>query len=153
MPIPLIPIIAAWAAGGTLVSHAAGGAIVTGAGGYVAGTYLSCAAISGLYAAASAAAVGACAVAAGVVGNTIAATSATAAAVASGASASVASAAGAAGVTGASVAKGALVSAGLLPAVPMWIPIAVAGVTLGCGYCGYRILKQRGYFDGGVRMH
>jgi hypothetical protein len=45
------------------------------------------------------------------------------------------------------MAKGALISAGLLPAVPIWVPIAVAGATLGCGYGGYRILKQRGYFD------
>ena len=42
MPIPFIPIIAALAAGGTLVPHAAGGMIVTSAAaGYVAGTYLS----------------------------------------------------------------------------------------------------------------
>ena len=40
MPLPLIPIISALAAGGTLVPHAAGGMIVTSAAGYVAGTYL-----------------------------------------------------------------------------------------------------------------
>lgn len=39
--IPLFPIISALAAGGVLVPHAAGGLIVTGAGGYVAGTFLS----------------------------------------------------------------------------------------------------------------
>jgi hypothetical protein len=54
MPIPLIPIIAALAAGGTLVPHAAGGMIVTSAAGYVAGTYLTTSAIAGLIAGATA---------------------------------------------------------------------------------------------------
>ena len=53
MPLPLIPIISALAAGGTLVPHAAGGMIVTSAAGYVAGTYLSTAAIGGVLATAS----------------------------------------------------------------------------------------------------
>lgn len=53
MPLPLIPIIAALAAGGTLVPHAAGGMIVTSATGYVAGTYLSTAAIGSILAAGS----------------------------------------------------------------------------------------------------
>lgn len=48
MALPLIPIISALAAGGSLVPHAAGGLIVSSAGGYVAGTYLSSAAISSL---------------------------------------------------------------------------------------------------------
>ena len=47
MPLPLIPIISTLAAGGSLVPHAAGGMIVTSAAGYVAGTYLSTAAIGG----------------------------------------------------------------------------------------------------------
>ena len=38
MALPLIPISAALAAGGTLVPHAAGGMIVSSDGGYVAGT-------------------------------------------------------------------------------------------------------------------
>jgi len=54
MPIPLMAIISALAAGGSLVPHAAGGMIVTGAGGYVAGTYLSTTAIASLLAAATA---------------------------------------------------------------------------------------------------
>jgi hypothetical protein len=137
MPIPLIPVIAAWVAGGTLVSHAAGGLIVTGAGGYVAGTYLSCTALTAI-AAASTAVAGTCAAAAAVVANTIGATSATVATAATAAGTTVASAAGA---------KGALITAGMLPAAPIWVPIAVTGVALGCGYGGYRILKQKGYFD------
>ncbi|WP_419712477.1 hypothetical protein [Pseudomonas sp. NFX224] len=48
MALPLIPIISALAAGGSLVPHAAGGLIVSSAGGYVGGTYLSSAAISSL---------------------------------------------------------------------------------------------------------
>ena len=56
MPLPLIPIISALAAGGSLVPHAAGGLIVTSASasasasasGYIAGTYLSTAVISGV---------------------------------------------------------------------------------------------------------
>ena len=42
MAIPLIPIMTALAAGGSLVPHAAGGLMVSSAtaGGYVAGTYL-----------------------------------------------------------------------------------------------------------------
>lgn len=48
MAIPLIPIIYALMAGGTLVPHAAGGMIVTSAAGYIAGTYLSTSAIASL---------------------------------------------------------------------------------------------------------
>ncbi|MDT4857464.1 hypothetical protein FQZ97_918880 [compost metagenome] len=49
MAIPLIPVLAALAAGSSLVPHYAGGMIVTSAAtGYVAGTYLSTAAISTL---------------------------------------------------------------------------------------------------------
>jgi hypothetical protein len=53
MALPFIPIISALAADGSLVPHAAGGLIVTSASGYVADTYLSTAAISGLIATAS----------------------------------------------------------------------------------------------------
>lgn len=53
MPIPLIPIISALAAGGSLVPHAAGGMIVTSAAGYVAGTYLTTSAIAVLIAGAT----------------------------------------------------------------------------------------------------
>ena len=56
MPLPLVPVIAALAAGGTLVPHAAGGMIVsTAASGYVAGTYLSSAALASLVGTAGAA--------------------------------------------------------------------------------------------------
>ena len=48
MPLPLIPIITARAAGGSLVPHAAGGMIVTAASGYVTGTYLITATLTSL---------------------------------------------------------------------------------------------------------
>jgi hypothetical protein len=57
MPIPLIPIIQALLAGGLLVPHAAGGMIVTSTAGYVAGTYLSTAAVTGIVTAVGAGAV------------------------------------------------------------------------------------------------
>lgn len=55
MPIPFIPVITALCAGGSLVPHAAGGLIVSGASGYVAGTYLSTAAVTAILASTTAA--------------------------------------------------------------------------------------------------
>jgi len=125
MPIPLIPIIAALAAGGTLVPHAAGGLIVTGASGYVAGTFLSTAAISGLL-------------------TTASATLGAGALYLSGAAASIIGSAGIFGTTiGASGITGALMSAGIISSTPVWVPIAVGGAALGCGYGGYRLLKLK----------
>jgi len=125
MPLPLIPVISALAAGGTLVPHAAGGMIVTSATGYIAGTYLSTAAISGLLATASA-------------------TLGAGALYLSGAAASIVGSAGIFGTTiGASGVMGALMSAGIISSTPVWIPIAVGGAAVGCGYGGYRLLKLR----------
>jgi uncharacterized membrane protein len=125
MPIPLIPIISALAAGGTLVPHAAGGLIVTGAGGYVAGTFLSTAAINGLLATASA-------------------TLGAGALYFSGAAASIVGSAGIFGTTiGATGITGALMSAGIISSTPVWVPIAAGGAALGCGYGGYRLYKLR----------
>lgn len=129
MPIPLVPVIAALAAGGTLVPHAAGGMIVTSAAGYVAGTYLSTAAIGGMLAGAST-----------VLGA--------GALYLSGAAASVIGSAGVFGTTvGASGITGALMSAGIVSATPLWLPIAVGGAAVGgaagLGYGGYRLFKLR----------
>ncbi len=125
MPIPLIPVIYALAAGGTLVPHAAGGLIVTGAGGYIAGTFLSTAAINGLLATAS---------------TTLGA----GALYFSSATASIIGSAGIFGTTiGASGITGALMSAGIISSTPVWVPIAVGGAALGCGYGGYRLLKLK----------
>ncbi|MCD2453777.1 hypothetical protein GO003_025720 [Methylicorpusculum oleiharenae] len=125
MPIPLIPIISALAAGGSLVPHAAGGLIVTGASGYIAGTFLSTAAISGLLATASA-------------------TLGAGALYLSGIAASIVGGAGIFGTTvGASGITGALMSAGIISSTPVWVPFAASGAAIGCGYGGYRIFKLK----------
>jgi hypothetical protein len=125
MPIPLIPIISALAAGGTLVPHAAGGLIVTGAGGYIAGTFLSTSAISGILATASA-------------------TLGAGALYLSGTAASIVGSAGIFGTTiGASGITGALMSAGIISSTPVWVPLAVGSAAIGCGYGGYRLWKLK----------
>ncbi|MDI1291475.1 MAG: hypothetical protein PSV18_01870 [Methylobacter sp.] len=125
MPVPLIPIIAALAAGGSLVPHAAGGLIVSGVGGYITGTFLSTAAISGLL-------------------TTASATLGVGALYLSGATASIVGGAGILGTTiGASGITGALMSAGIISATPIWIPLAAGGAAIGCGYGGYRLLKLK----------
>jgi hypothetical protein len=125
MPLPLVPIIAALAAGGSLVPHAAGGLIVTSVGGYVAGTYLSTAAIGGLITAAS---------------TTLGA----GALYLSGTAATIVGSAGIFGTTiGASGITGALMSAGIISSTPIWFPIAISGAALGCGYGSYRLIKLK----------
>lgn len=126
MPLPLIPIIAALAAGGSLVPHAAGGMIVTlGASGYVAGTYLSSAAIVSLVTGASAAL--------GVGALTL-----------TGAAGALIGSAGIFGTTvGASGLTGVLMSAGILPATPIGVPIAIGGAAVGVSYLSYLLLRLR----------
>lgn len=125
MPIPLIPIISALAAGGTLVPHATGGLIVTGATGYISGTFLSSAAISGLLATASAT------LGAGTL-------------YLSGAAASIVGSAGIFGTTiGATGITGALMSAGIISSTPVWVPLSVGGAAIGCGYGAYRLLMLK----------
>ena len=129
MPLPLIPIITALAAGGTLVPHAAGGMIVTSATGYVAGTYLSTAAIGSLLAAGSTALGAGALYLSGVAGSVI----------------------GSAGVFGTTVGAtgitGALMSAGIISSTPIWFAIAVGGAAIGgaagLGYGGYRLFKLK----------
>lgn len=129
MPLPLIPIISALAAGGTLVPHAAGGMIVTSAAGYVAGTYLSTAAIGSLLAAASTALGAGALYFSGIAGSVI------------GSAGIFGTTVGATGVTG------ALMSAGIISSTPIWVPIAVGGAAIGgaagLGYGGYRLFKLR----------
>lgn len=125
MPLPLIPIIAALAAGGSFVPHAAGGLIITNVAGYVAGTYLSTAAIGGLISAAST-------------------TLGIGALYLSGAAASIVGSAGVFGTTiGSSGITGALMSAGIISSTPVWAPIAAGGAALVCGYGSYRLLKLK----------
>ena len=126
MPLPLIPVIAALAAGGTLVPHAAGGLIVTAVtGGYVAGTYLSTAAVASIIVGATAT-IGASAVAV------------------TGAASALIGGVGIFGTTvGATGLTGVLMSAGILPATPIAVPIAIAGALAGSGYFAYYLLRLR----------
>ena len=125
MPLPLIPVIAALAAGGSLVPHAAGGMIVTSASGYVAGTYLSTATITALLAG-GATALG------------------TGAAVVSGLAAGIIGSAGIFGTTiGATGITGFLMSAGIIASTPVWMPVAVAGAGAGVTYGAYRYYSLR----------
>ncbi len=129
MPLPLIPIITALAAGGTLVPHAAGGMIVTSATGYVAGTYLSTTAIGSLLAACSTALGAGALYLSGVAGSVI------------GSAGIFGTTVGATGITG------ALMSAGIISSTPIWVPIAVGctaiGGAAGLGYGGYRLFKLK----------
>lgn len=125
MPLPLVAIAAALAAGGTLVPHAAGGLIVSSAGGFVTGTYVSTAALASLFAggigavgigAAAITGVGAAAIgSAGVFGTTV----------------------GATGLTG------ALMSVGLISSTPIWVPVAVATAATGVGFSTYIYIRLR----------
>lgn len=125
MPLPLVPVIAALAAGGTLVPHAAGGMIVTSASGYIAGTYLSTATITALLAG-GATALG------------------TGAAVVSGAAAGIIGSAGIFGTTiGASGITGMLMSAGIIASTPVWVPVAIAGAGVGVSYGAFKYYGLR----------
>lgn len=125
MPIPLIPIIAALVAGGTLVPHAAGGLIVTSVGGYVIGTYLSTAAVTTL-----------------VVGGVSALGAG--AAVVSGAAAAVIGGAGILGTTiGASGITGLLMSVGLIASTPIWVPVAIGASATGVTYGVFKYYQLR----------
>ena len=134
MPLPLIPVISALVAGGTLVPHAAGGMIVTSASGYVAGTYLGTAAIGGLLTAASA-------------------TLGAGAIYLSGTAGSIIGSAGIFGTkVGASGITGALMSAGIISSTPLWFPLAAGGLAVGgaatIGYGGYRLIKLKRKISG-----
>ncbi len=126
MPLPLVPVIAALVGGGSLVPHAAGGLIVTmGASGYVAGTYLSSTVVASLLTGAGAI------LGAGALTLT-------------GAAGAIIGSAGIFGTTfGASGITGLLMSAGILPATPIGVPIAVGGAAVGAGYLSFLLLKLR----------
>jgi hypothetical protein len=125
MPLPLVPVIAALAAGGTLVPHAAGGLIVTSASGYIAGTYLSTAAITVLLAA-GATALG------------------TGAAVVYGIAAGIIGGAGIFGtMIGASGITAFLMYSGIIVATPVWVPVAIAGAGVGVSYGAFMFYRLR----------
>ena len=125
MPLPLIPIIAALQAGGTLVPHAAGGLIVTSASGYVTGTFVSTSAVAAMLA------------------GGVSILGAGAAAV-TGVAASAVGSAGIFGTTvGATGLTGFLMSAGLISATPIWVPITIGGAAAGAGYGAFRFYRLR----------
>lgn len=122
MPLPIVPILAALAAGGTLVPHAAGGMIVTSAAGYVAQTYLSTAAISTLIYA---------------LGGASLATVGVGAAALAGAGGAIVGSAGIFGTSlGATGITGMLMSAGLISSTPIAIPLACIAGVAGIGMFG-----------------
>ncbi|GGO80034.1 hypothetical protein GCM10011348_15820 [Marinobacterium nitratireducens] len=98
---------------------------MTASGGYVAGTFLSTAAVNGLLATASA-------------------TFGAGALYLTGATTGIVGSAGIFGTTiGATGITGALMSAGLLSSTPVWVPIAGGTAALGCTYIGYKLYKLR----------
>lgn len=124
MPIPLIAIASALAAGGTLVPHAAGGLIVTAVtGGYVAGTYLSTVAVTSVVTAATA-------------------TLGVGVSILTGTAASIVGSAGIFGTTiGATGITGALMSVGILSSTPIAVPLLAGGALLGTGYITYSLFR------------
>lgn len=130
MLLPIVPILAALAAGGSLVPHAAGGMIVTSGAGYLAGTYLSTAAISTIIYAVS--------------GTALAALGMGTAAV-TGAGSAIIGGAGVFGTTiGATGLTGMLMSAGLISSTPIAVPVAGLAVVAGLGVMGLRGAHIRG---------
>lgn len=127
MPLPFIPVVSALAAGGSLVPHAAGGMIVTSATGYVAGTYLSTSAIAGIVAATTSVIGAGALYVTGTAGKLI------------GGPGVFGTTMGATGVTG------MLMSAGVLPSTPIWVPFAIGGAALAgtcaLGYGAYQLYK------------
>jgi hypothetical protein len=137
MALPLIPVIAALATGGTLVPHAAGGFIVSSAvSGYIAGTYISTAALSAYLASTG---VIACVGLAGLFSSAIGSAAAT-----------IIGGAGIAGTTfGATGITGLLMSLGVISAVPVIVPILFALfvpvliILGGCAALRFRNLTRR----------
>jgi hypothetical protein len=127
MAFPLLAVIAAYAAGGSIVPHAAGGLIVSGAGGYIAGTYMSTAAITTFLAGSVT-----------VAGSVVAAFTGTASALIGGTGV-LGTGIGASGVTG------TLASVGLVKTTPIIVPIAIVSVLLALifgGYCWFRLRRR-----------
>ena len=129
MPLPLIPVVAALSAGGVLVPHAAGGLIVSGVSGYMAGTYISTAALASFLAGTGAVA----AVSLASVFGSI-----------SGAAAALLGGAGIFGTTvGATGVTGVLMSMGIIASVPIIVPVLIIALIPCLGFGGYFAYKFR----------
>jgi hypothetical protein len=135
MPIPLIPIIQAILAGGALVPHAAGGMIVTSAAGYVAGTYLSTAAVTGIVTAVGAGAVASVGTLTAFASRLLARTAVTSAAATTGGTAAVA--------TGLTATGTAATTTGLLAFAPAILSITAGLTALGLGYRAYQFYQLK----------
>jgi len=126
MVLPLVPVVAALTGGGSLVAHSAGGLIVYSsvAGGYVAGTYVSTAALASFLTGS--------AVAAGAVGTAaVSGTAIWAYGTATGAAMSLVGSAGLFGTTvGATGITGLMMRTGLLSSVSIFVPIFVVSALI-----------------------
>lgn len=134
MPLPLIPVIVALTSGGgSLVAHAGGGMIVTGASGYIAGTYLSSAAIATLVSTLSASALGTLALGFSSVVGFFSATSA-----------AVVGTAGILGTgIGASGITGTLISLGVISTTPIWLPVLGVIFLLSLAFLTYKLFRMK----------
>lgn len=135
MVLPLLPVVAALHAGGQLVAHSAGGLIVhsTVTGGYVAGTYISTSALAAFL---NGTAIAATTVGTAAVGGAVIWAYGTI----GGALMSLIGGAGIFGTTiGAKGLIGMLMTIGILPAVPVLIPVVV-----GLGVLGLIVLVSIG---------
>lgn len=132
MVLPLIPVVTALASGGSLVAHSAGGLIVYSSltGGYVAGTYISTAALASFLTGT--------AIAAGTLGTAaIGGAAIWAYGTVAGAAISLIGSAGFLGTTiGATGITGLMMRAGILPSVSILVPVflgSAAVLVLGAG--------------------
>ncbi|MYG10730.1 MAG: hypothetical protein F4170_07835 [Rhodobacteraceae bacterium] len=129
MPLP-VALVPALIAGGTLVPHATGGLIVTGASGYVANTFLSTAVLNGLFGAGFFSA----GLGTGVLGTLFGGALI-------GSSGVMGTGIGATGLTGLGI------SLGLVSTTPVWVPVATIGGGLAIfgasGYLTYKAVKKR----------
>jgi hypothetical protein len=138
MPIPLIPIVTAILAGGSLVPHAAGGMIVSGAAGYVAGTYLSTTAVTGIMTAIGAGAIASVGTLGTFASRMLAKTAVTSAAATTG----VAATGTAAVATGISATTAATTTA-LVSLAPTLLSVTAGLTALGLGYRAYKFYELK----------
>lgn len=137
----VIPVAKAILAGGTLVAHAGGGMIVTGASGYVVGTFLSTAAINSILAVGTTFTVGSAAVGVSALGG-IPKVLVAVSRVKGVASTLLGFNGVVASTVVASEATGVLVSAGAVSATPVIVPIALSATAIGLGYVIFRGFKK-----------
>ena len=129
MPIPLAAIIPALLSGATLVPHASGGLILTGASGYIGGTFVSSSMIASLLS----------------LGQGIAALGAGGLAVLGITSTPIIGSTGFMGTgIGATGLTGLGISLGVVSTTPLWVPVAsAAAIVGGVGLVAHGLVKGR----------